>query len=200
MAFESWFKTTLAVKLNPWDTSMTLAIAPTVTAGRIYLKSGNQEEWINFTGVSGTTLTGLSRQLSKTLVPATSQGSGYTWIAGTPVRLVAMHDQMTWWNMDSSDFTPSAGSGSSITFAGTTYTREITPSEDFSLVAGTVVAGMTYLLMVHTGATAYNMSLGTGVTNPYWESLTLTANKETIVVLLATSTSDLQVWWVRTAN
>lgn len=199
MAFESWFKTTLAVKLNPGDTSMTLAIAPTVTAGRIYLKSGNQEEWINFTGVSGTTLTWLSRQLSKTLVPATSQGSGYTWIAGTPVRLVAMHDQMTWWNMDSSDFTPSAGSGSSITFSGTTYTREITPSEDFSLECGTVVAGMSYLLMVHTGATAYNMTLGTGVTNPYGEILSLTANKETIVVLLATSSSTLQIWGLRTA-
>lgn len=199
MAFETGYKSTLAVKLNPGDTSMTVAVAPTITAGRLYLKSGSQEEWIDFTGVSGTTLTWLSRQLSKTSTPATSQGSGYTWIAGTPVRIVAMHDQMTWWNMDTSDFTPSAWSGSSITFSWTTYTREITPSENFSLVCGTVTAWMTYILMIHSGATAYTMSLWTGVTNPYGESLTLTANKESVLVLLATSNSTLQVWWMRTA-
>ena len=94
MVFETWYKQILAAKLNPWDTSMIVSIAPTITSGRVYLKSGSQEEWISFSGVSGTTLTGLSRQLSKTAIPATSQGSGYTWIAGTPVRIVAMHDQV----------------------------------------------------------------------------------------------------------
>jgi hypothetical protein len=45
------------------------------------LKSGSQEEWMSFSGVSGTTLTGLQRQLSKTANPSVSEGSGYTWIA-----------------------------------------------------------------------------------------------------------------------
>lgn len=199
MAFESGYKSTLATKLNPWDTSLTVAVAPTITAGRIYLKSWNQEEWMEFTWVSWTTLTGLTRQLSKTAIPAVSEGSGYTWTAWTVVRIVAMHDQITWWNMDTSNFAPSTWSGASITFAGTTYTREITPTEDFIIEAGTVVPWMSYLLIVNTGV-AYAMTTGTGITNPYGESLELTTNKKTVVVLLATSSSDLEVWAVRTAQ
>ena len=94
MAFETGYKQTLAAKLNPGDTSMKVSIAPTITVGRVYLKSWSQEEWIWFTWVSWTTLTWLTRQLSKTASPATSQWSWYTWIAWTPVRIVAMHDQI----------------------------------------------------------------------------------------------------------
>ena len=198
MAFESGYKSTLATKLNPWDTSMTVATAPTITSGRVYLKSWSQEEWMSFSWLSGNTLTWLTRQLSRTAVPATSQGSGYTWTAWTVVRIVAMHDQITWWNMDTSNFTPSSWSGATITFSWTTYTREITPTEDFIIEAGTVVPWMTYLLIVNTWV-AYAMTAGTGITNPYGESLELTTNKKTVVVLLATSSSALEVWAVRTA-
>lgn len=199
MAFESGYKSTLATKVNPWDTSLTVATAPTITAGRIYLKSWSQEEWMEFTWVSWTTLTGLTRQLSRTTIPAVSEWSGYTWTAWTVVRIVAMHDQITWWNMDTSNFAPSAWSGASITFAWTTYTREITPTEDFILNAGTVVPWMSYVLIINTWV-AYAMTLGTGITNPYGESLELTTNKKTVVVLLAISSSDLEVWAVRTAQ
>lgn len=74
---------------------MTVATAPTVTAGRLLLKSrdGSLKEWVSFTGVSGTTVTGLTRGLSQTADPATS-GTGLTWVAGTQVILVAMHDQL----------------------------------------------------------------------------------------------------------
>lgn len=199
MAFESGYKSTLATKVNPWDTSLTVAVAPSITAGRIYLKSWSQEEWMEFTWVSGNTLTGLTRQLSRTATPAVSEWSGYTWTAGTVVRIVAMHDQITWWNMDTTDFAPSTWSGASISFAGTTYTRAITPTEDFILSAGTVVPWMSYVLIVNTWV-AYAMTLGTGITNPYGESLELTTNKKTVVVLLATSNSELEVWAVRTAQ
>lgn len=199
MAFESGYKSTLATKLNPWDTSMTVATAPTITSGRVYLKSWNQEEWMSFSWLSGNTLTWLTRQLSTTAIPATSQGSGYTWTAGTVVRIVAMHDQITWGNMDTSNFTPSSWAWATITFSGTTYTREITPTEDFIIEAGTVIAWMTYLLIVNTWV-AYAMTAGTGITNPYGESLELTTNKKTVVVLLATSDSALEVWAVRTAQ
>lgn len=199
MAFESGYKSTLATKLNPWDTSMTVATAPTITSGRIYLKSWSQEEWMSFSWLSGNTLTWLTRQLSTTAIPATSQGSGYTWTAGTVVRIVAMHDQITWGNMDTSNFTPSSWAWATITFSGTTYTREITPTEDFIIEAGTVIAWMSYLLIVNTWV-AYAMTAGTGITNPYGESLELTTNKKTVVVLLATSDSALEVWAVRTAQ
>lgn len=198
MAFESGYKSTLATKVNPWDTSITVATAPTITSGRLYLKSGSQEEWMEFTGVSGNTLTWIIRQLSRTSIPAVSEWSGYTWTAWTVVRIVAMHDQITGWNMDTSDFNPSSGAGDSVVFSGTTYTRTITPTEDFVVSAGTLVAGMTYVLIVNTGV-AYAMTLGSGITNPYWESLELTTNKRTVVVLLAINSSELEVWAVRTA-
>lgn len=199
MAFESGYKSTLATKLNPWDTSLTVATAPTITSGRIYLKSGSQEEWMSFSWLSGNTLTWLTRQLSKTAVPAVSEGSGYTWTAWTVVRIVAMHDQITGWNMDTGDFAPSSWSGDSLVFSWTTYTRKITPSEDFVISCGTVVPGMTYVLEINTWV-AYAMTLGAGVTNPYGESLELTTNKKTIVVLFAVSNSELEIWAVRTAS
>ena len=199
MAFESGYKSTLATKVHPWDTSLTVAVAPSITSGRIYLKSWSQEEWMEFTWLSGNTLTGLTRQLSRTATPAVSEWSGYTWTAWTVVRIVAMHDQITGGNMDTSDFAPSGWAGDSIEFGWTTYTRTITPTEDFVISAGTLVAGMTYVLIVNTWV-AYAMTLGSGITNPYWESLELTTNKRTVVVLLAISNSELEVWAVRTAS
>ena len=198
MAFESGYKSTLATKVNPWDTSITVATAPTITSGRIYLKSGSQEEWMEFTWLSGNTLTGIIRQLSRTSIPAVSEWNGYTWTAWTVVRIVAMHDQITGGNMDTSNFAPSGWAGDSVVFSGTVYTRTITPTEDFVVSAGTLVAGMTYVLIVNTGV-AYAMTLGSGITNPYWESLELTTNKRTVVVLLAINSSELEVWAVRTA-
>ena len=88
MAFESWYKSILATKLNPWDTSLTVAVPPTITAGRIYLKSWTQEEWISFTWLDGNVLTGLTRQLSRTQIPAVSEGNWYTWTAWTSVTVV----------------------------------------------------------------------------------------------------------------
>jgi len=91
--YQSGFKTTLAIILNPTDTTATLATVPTVTKGRLYLSDWQQEERMSFTGVSWSTVTGLTRGLSKTADPATA-GTGLTWIAGTRVKLVAMHDQL----------------------------------------------------------------------------------------------------------
>lgn len=91
--YQSWLKTYLSVKLEPWDTTVYLNTAPTVTKGRLFLNNGSQKEWIKFTGVSWSTCTGCTRLLSQTAVPAT-WGTGLTWIAGTEVKLVAMHDQL----------------------------------------------------------------------------------------------------------
>lgn len=199
MAFESGYKSILGAKLSPWETELVVATVPSITNGRLYLKSGSQEEWISFTWVDGNKLTWLTRQLSQTAIPAVSEGNGFTWSAWTTVRIVAMHDQITGWDMYTSDFTPSEWSGSSIELAWTTYTREITPTENFTINVGTVIPWMTYAVFINTGATAYTMSLGTNVTNPYYEDLTLTANKKTVAVFLATSTTEIEVWGVKTA-
>lgn len=96
--YESGYQSTLALKLSPADTTVTVATAPTVTSGRLFLKSGSTKERISFTGNptpggSNVTLTGLTRSLSKTAEPATGS-TGLTWLAGTKVTLVAMHDQL----------------------------------------------------------------------------------------------------------
>lgn len=57
------------------------------------LQSGSTREWISFSGVSGSTITGLVRDLSQTAVPATA-GTGLSWVAGTAIVLIAMHDQL----------------------------------------------------------------------------------------------------------
>lgn len=80
------------------------------------------------------------------------------------------------------------------------FTTQITPSANFTLVAWTVKEWMQYIIRVNSWATAYTMSLGTWVTNPFTEDLTLTANKTTTIVLLATSSSTLEVFSVRTAD
>ncbi len=199
MAFESWYKSSLATKLNPWDTSMTVATAPTITAWRVYLKSWLQEEWMSFTWVSGNTLTWLTRQLSRTTIPAVSEWSGYTWTAWTVVRIVAMHDQITWGNMDTSNFAPSSWSWASIELSWTTYTREIAPTSDFYIQCSNLIAWMSYILIVDTWV-AYAVNLWSWIENPFWESLELTTNKKTYIVFLATSTSELIIWSVRTAE
>ena len=91
--YESWYRSTLAAKLNAADTSMIVATAPTVTRGRLYLRRWATEEWIEFTWVSGSTLTWLTRGLSQTADPVT-WWTGETWVAWTEVELVAMHDQL----------------------------------------------------------------------------------------------------------
>lgn len=93
MTYQTWFETTIAFRVEPTDTTIKLATAPTATNGRLYIFNNAQEEWVSYTGVSGTSVTWVTRDLSKTADPATAW-TGKTWIAWTTVRLVAMHDQM----------------------------------------------------------------------------------------------------------
>jgi hypothetical protein len=53
---------------------------------------------------------------------------------------------------------------------------------------------------VNTWATVYTITLWTWVSNPYGEDLTLTANKKTRIVMLATSSSTLEINNVQTAS
>lgn len=91
--YQSGYSTYLTKKLEAADTTAYIAVAPTVTKGRIFITDWVNKEWISFTGVSGLTLTWLTRWLSKTADPSTA-GTGTAWIAGTEIKLVAMHDQM----------------------------------------------------------------------------------------------------------
>lgn len=89
---QTWYRSTLAAKLSATDTTATVAVAPTVTAGRMHVYSGNTHAWIKYTGLSGTTLTGVTF-VSQTADPTTTV-SGTAFPAGTSIELVEMHDQM----------------------------------------------------------------------------------------------------------
>jgi len=90
--FQTWFTTYLAARLAPADVVATLATVPTPTSGRMLLINGNITEWISYTGVSGSTITGLTRNLSTTADPVT-WGTGLDWGAGSQILMVVMHDQ-----------------------------------------------------------------------------------------------------------
>ena len=76
----------------------------------------------------------------------------------------------------------------------------ITPSANFTVNApATLKDWQTYILRVNNGATAYTMTLWTGITNPFGTSLTLTANGVDQFVFLAIGW-DLELqpeieWW-----
>lgn len=120
----------------------------------------------------------------------------YTFGVGSNGDIVRMKDLS--WSVKYEDFETSTVVWATLTISY--FTTQITPSANFTLVAGTVKEGMQYIVRVNSWATAYTMSLWTGVTNPFGEDLTLTASKTTTVVLLATSSSTLEIFSIRTAE
>lgn len=99
MGLASWKSGKLTRKCSPADTSLYLNADLGITSGRLYAKNDTQVEFLAFTGkttISATEFqyTGLTRQLSTTAVPATSLGTGYTWLANQDFIHDIMHDQL----------------------------------------------------------------------------------------------------------
>lgn len=94
---ESWYRTTLTSKVWPTDTQIFVKNQPAITKGRIYISNSWQEEWVSFDTVTTVgsvyRLNNCSRNLSRSADPSTWTWTGYTWIAGTVVKIVLMHDQ-----------------------------------------------------------------------------------------------------------
>ena len=121
---QSGKETQLALPLSTTDTDATLFSVPTVTSGRLFITDGIQRERVSYTGITGSKVTWLTRNLSVTWDPATG-GTWLAFIAGSTVRLVAMHDQI----VDKTD---------SNTFkAGTTQTFDALVSKDVSFTGTT---------------------------------------------------------------
>lgn len=117
----------------------------------------------------------------------TKTANGYEWSAPSG------------WDVKYSDFEiATATSWATLTISD--LTTEFVPTVDFTMSAWTVKEWMQYIVRLDSWATAYTLTLGTGITNPFWEDLTLTASKMTTVVLFATSSSALEVFSVRTAS
>jgi hypothetical protein len=92
--FESGFQTTLSQRLRSSgsDTTIALASVPiTVTSGVMRFGEGNNVEWVRFTGVSGTSITGCTRGYDKDASTETDSTAGNKkdLAVGAPVKLVA---------------------------------------------------------------------------------------------------------------
>ena len=85
------------------------------------------------------------------------------------------YDVWGWaWDMLYSDFNWQAKTWATVTLD---LASTVTPTANFTINApSTIRDGQTYILRVNNWATAYTMTLGTNVTNPYQESLALTAD------------------------
>ena len=100
----------------------------------------------------------------------------------------ASWDEVWAWNWDMlySDFNFQNKTWATITLD---LASTITPSANFTVNApSTIKDWQTYILRVNNGSTAYTMTLGTNITNPYGTDLTLTADWFDQFVFLA-------VWW-----
>lgn len=91
-------KIVLTRKLSPGDTSLYADRDLAIDKGRLYFVNADQVEWLSFDAVAASgseyVYSGLVRQLSQTAEPATTTGTGYTWLAASEAKLVAMHDQL----------------------------------------------------------------------------------------------------------
>ena len=93
------------------------------------------------------------------------------------------------WDMLYADFEFVTKSWASITLD---LSSDITPSANFTVnVPSEIKEWQAYVLRVNSWATAYTMTLGSGITNPFWVDLTLTANSTEQFVFYAVSSSTL---------
>lgn len=128
----------------------------------------------------------------------TKTAGGYEW-ADIPVKSVnGQTGDVSVWDIKYSDFYLKMSSWWA-TLTISDLFKQFTPNQNFTLVSGTVKEWMQYVVRINSGATVRTMTLWSWVTNPFNEDLTLTANKKTTIILLATSTSTLEIFGVRTA-
>ena len=124
------------------------------------------------------------------------------WIATTGYVVTKTANGYEWqapsdWDVKYSDFEIQTAT-SWATLSISDLTTEFVPTTDFTMSAGIVKEWMQYIVRIDSWATAYTLTLGTGITNPFGEDLTLTANKMTTIVLFAISNSALEVFNIRT--
>lgn len=163
--FETWYRSTLSAKLNPTDTEIIVANAPTVTAWRMHVYRWNTHAWIKYTWVSWSSLTGVTF-VSQTANPTTSV-TGIIFPAWSSIELAEMHDQM----IDKQQPTD-------LLQVATTYAT--TAARDTALWGDGVATEPYVDIYVTTTGLYYNYNLSSG----QWEALdvgTPTANASTTV-------------------
>lgn len=146
--------------------------------------------WWTWISVAWTTITNS--------LPFNPWNAGSTWDVLKKTSLWYEWSAPTW--IQYTDFAfNTAASGWTVTISN--LSTKFTPTQNFTIAAWTwLYEWMQYILRLTTWATAYTITLWTWVTNPFTEDLTLTANKTTTIVFLATSSSALEIFSVRTAD
>lgn len=95
------------------------------------------------------------------------------------------------WDMYYSDYNWETLSSNSITL---NLNSVITPSANFTVnKPSTIKEWQIYVLRVNNWSTAYTMTLGTGISNPWGTDLTLTPDGTDMFIFLATSSSTLEL-------
>lgn len=95
------------------------------------------------------------------------------------------------WDMCYADYNWSSKSWATVTLS---LNSTITPSANFTVdKPSTIKEWQIYTLRVNNWSTAYTMSLGTGISNPWGTDLTLTPSGTDQFVFLATSSSTLEL-------
>ena len=95
------------------------------------------------------------------------------------------------WDMCYADYNWASKSWATVTLS---LNSTITPSANFTVnKPSTIKEWQTYVLRVNNWSTAYTMTLGTGISNPWWVDLTLTPSGIDQFVFLATSSSTLEL-------
>ena len=95
------------------------------------------------------------------------------------------------WDMCYADYNWASKSWATVTLS---LNSTITPSADFTVnKPSTIKEWQTYVLRVNNWSTAYTMTLGTGISNPWGTDLTLTPDGTDMFIFLATSSSTLEL-------
>ena len=95
------------------------------------------------------------------------------------------------WDMCYTDYNWASKSWATITLD---LNSTVTPSANFTVnKPSTIKEWQVYTLRVNNWSTAYTMTLGTGISNPWGTDLTLTPNGTDMFVFLATSSSTLEL-------
>ena len=178
---EDNYSTTLWAKIETWDTTITVATAPTsATAWSLYITRWAIQEWMSFTGVSWSTLTWVTRALSKT-----TGSTAQSWVWWTKIIITIMSRQL----VDKLEPTQLLQEGK--TYATAT-------ARDTALWADWAATSAYTDIWVTADWLFYNYNLSTN----QWESVdtwTATPNSSTTVAWKAeTATSAETIAWTAT--
>ena len=203
---DSWFITSSALPTkvsqlqnDAWYTSNTGTITSVKMNGTVVSSSWEADLWTVITAHQD--ISGKQNVFHTTGGTAPSNPSAWDEWYDTTNSVLKVWNWTEWtevwswgwwaWDMLYADFEFVTKSWASITLD---LSSDITPSANFTVnVPSEIKEWQAYVLRVNSWATAYTMTLGSGITNPFWVDLTLTANSTEQFVFYAVSSSALEL-------